>query len=485
MVFVDSPGKEEALQIFRKSLLRNRLAHAYLISGEDIDALDAFAILLAKILNCEAPPRRSTSGVGLDFCGRCRVCRRIDDCQQADVSWVRPKSKSRIITIDQIREVLNAVQLKAYALPFKVIVISGADRMNVQASNAFLKTLEEPPARTVLLLLSIDPQRLLNTILSRCLRIRLGGAAAGLDAAEPDWLAELCEKSRNAKEGGGVRYPILGDLRDWLSRKKKGIEKKLHEALDDLEPERRKQYEREMKTAIQALDWLAERCERSRNAKGFKGSLYQVFGELRDCLSREKGRIKKEPLAALDDLEPDLRKQYEREMKAAIQAANWLAGRCERSQNAKGFEGSLYQIFGDLHDCLSLKKEEIKKRLTDASPLAALDALEPELREPEIRKRYERELKAAIEAEYRRERAELLSILQWFLRDVWLQTLRAGEALLRFPDLAQESRKIADRISAEAALENIKIVEAMQQTLNNTNVQETLALDVALLKISL
>ena len=66
MAFVDSPGKEEALQIFRKSLLRNRLAHAYLISGEDIDALDAFAILLAKILNCEAPPRRAASGVGLD-----------------------------------------------------------------------------------------------------------------------------------------------------------------------------------------------------------------------------------------------------------------------------------------------------------------------------------------------------------------------------------------------------------------------------------
>ena len=355
MAFADFSGEEGPLQIFRKSLLKDRLAHAYLISGEDIAALEDFALLLAKILNCEAPPQRAPSGVGLDFCGQCRVCRQIDARQQADVSWVRPESKSRIITIDQIRGgkdrkgnsrrgIMDAVHLKARSLPFKVIIVSGADRMNVQAANAFLKTLEEPPARSILLLLSVDPQRLLDTIVSRCQRISLGGKAAGLDAAGQEWLSGLCERSRDAKGGVGTRH----------------------------------------------------------------------------------------------------------------------------------------QSAGDLLVCLGRKKSEIEKTLTAASPLAAFEDLEPNLR-----KRYKQELAAAIEAEYRRQRADLVATLQWFLRDVWLHTLRAAGPLLRFPNLAQESRRIADRISAEAALENIEIVDALQQTLNNTNVQEALALEVALLKISL
>lgn len=355
MAFANFSGAERALQIFRKSLLRDRLAHAYLISGGNIAMLDNFAILLAKILNCEAPPQRAPSGVGLDFCGQCRICRQIDACQQADVSWVRPESKSRIITIAQIRGsrdrkgnsrrgIMDAVHLKARSLPFKVIIVSGADRMNVEASNAFLKTLEEPPARSILLLLSVDPQRLLDTIVSRCQRISLGDKAAGWDAAGQEWLAGLCERSRNAKGGIGARH----------------------------------------------------------------------------------------------------------------------------------------QSTGDLLVCLERKKLEIEKRLTAASPLATFDDLEPELR-----KRYKQELAAAIEAEYRQQRAELVSILQWFLRDVWLHTLHADVSLLRFPDLAQESQRIAGRIPAEAALENIEIVDTLQQRLNNTNVQEALALEVALLKISL
>lgn len=366
MVVADFSGEEGSLQIFRKSLLRDRLAHAYLISGGNIAALDKFAVLLAKILNCETPTQRAPSGVGLDFCGRCRVCRQIDARQQADVSWVRPESKSRIITIPQIRSVMDTVHLKAHALPFKMIIVSGADRMNVEAANAFLKTLEEPPARSILLLLSTEPQRLLDTIVSRCMRIRLGGeAVAASDAAGQDWLAELCEKSRNAK-GGGAPFPIIGDLLDW----------------------------------------------------------------------RRAGRLQ------------------------------------NKSQRAPS------QIIGDLLDCLARKKLEIEKTLAATSPLATYDNLEPHLR-----KHYKKELAAAIEAEYRRQRADLLSILQWFLRDVWLHTLRADNSLLRFPDLAQESRRIADRIPAEAALEYIEIMDAMQQRLN-TNVQEALAIEVALRKIS-
>ena len=344
MAFADLPSETAAFQIFQKSLLRDRLAHAYLVSGGDIAALNAFARRLAKTLNCESPLRQTPSGAALDACNQCPTCKQIDAFQQADVSWVRPESKSRIITIAQIRAVMNIVHLKAHISPFKVIIVSGAERMNAPAANAFLKTLEEPPERSILLLLTTEPQRLLDTIVSRCLRMRLSGAAAAdADAEGKDWLTGLCQKSQDAKGGIGARYQILGDL---------------------------------------------------------------------------------------------------------------LA-------------------------CLNRKKSAIEKTLAAASPLETFDDLEPHLRE-----RYKQELTAAVEAEYRRQRADLISLLQWFLRDIWLHTLRTGESLLCFPDLAGESRRIADRIPPEAALENIGIADTLQQQLN-TNIQEALALEVALLKISL
>ena len=386
MAFADFSGEEGALQIFRESLIKNRLAHAYLISGGNIDSLDDFAVRLARILICEAPSQRSPSGVGLDFCGQCRICQQIIDAisdtikkadencvkpesksrmiidqirdafQHADVSWVRPVSKSRMITIDQICAAENTLHLKARSSPFKVVIVSGADRMNVQAQNAFLKTLEEPPARSVILLLSAEPQRLLDTIVSRCLRIRLGGAAAGLDEAGQKWLIGLCEESRCK----GTRGKITGDLIDLLNDKKSEIEKRL-----------------------------------------------TVASPLKKKSKTKKTMAKKPSPKASDDLEPD------------------------------------------------------------------------------HRKRIERELAAAIESEYRRQRADLLLILQWFLRDVWLHTLRADGSLLRFPEIAQESRSIADRISPAKALENIEIVEKSLWQLQNTNVQEALPIEVAIRKISL
>lgn len=378
MAFADFSDEEGALQIFRKSLLKGRLAHAYLVSGENIDSLDDFAVRLARILICEAPFQQAPSGVGLDFCGQCRICQRIIDAikkadencvrsesksrmiidqirdafQHSDVSWVRPESKSRMITIDQIHDVEDTVHLKARSSPFKVIIVSGADRMNVPAQNAFLKTLEEPPARSVILLLSAEPQRLLDTIVSRCLRIRLGGEGSGLDEAGQKWLIGLCEESR--------RKAACGNLVDLLNDKKSEIAKRL---------------------------------------------------------------------AAASPLK---------------------------------------------------KKPKTKKTPAKKSPTNAYDNIDPDLR-----KRYERELAASIEAEYRRQRADLLSILQWFLRDVWLHTLRADGNLLRFPQLAKESRWIADRISPAKALENIEIVEKSLWLLQNTNVQEALAIEVAVRKLSL
>ena len=143
----------------RRSLERGRLAHAYLFSGRRGSGKEAMARTLAKALNCLEQD--------FDSCDRCDSCRRIDEVVHPDVYWVRPESKSRRITVDQIREFERAVNLKPARARVKVGVIVDADCMGEEASNAFLKTLEEPPAQTVILLLTAEPHRLLPTILSR------------------------------------------------------------------------------------------------------------------------------------------------------------------------------------------------------------------------------------------------------------------------------------------------------------------------------
>ncbi len=89
-----------------------------------------------------------------------------------------------------------------------------------------------------------------------------------------------------------------------------------------------------------------------------------------------------------------------------------------------------------------------------------------------------------MEAEYRRQRTDLLGALHWWLRDVWLQTLALGAGLLSFPDLAAPARAVAGRISPAEARANLEVLDRLQRQLH-TNVQEALALEVGLLKLRL
>lgn len=351
------------MQLLQRSLERGRLAHAYLFTGHQLGELEALARVLAKTLNCHQPMRSKSHGPAIDSCDQCLSCRKIDHDNHADVHWVRPESKSRVITIDQMRDLMQEIHLKPTEAEYKVAVIVAADRLNMQSANAFLKTLEEPPPKSILILLTTEPQRILETILSRCLRLNFAGESGRiLDAAQTAWLTEFSESAAMEQKGLIGRYRLLGVL------------------------------------------------------------------------------LKK---------------------------------------------------LGGL-------KAEIEKALTARSPLARYLEVEPELRE-----KWEEELVAAIEAEYRRRRADLLLGLQWWLRDVWLQTLALGpeirgqrpgvksaesqsmrvNELLNFPGMAS-ARQVAQRIPAGQAMENLQVLEQTQRLLG-TNVQEALVLEVGLLKLKL
>lgn len=344
MSFAQFSAQERVVNLLQRSLERGRLSHAYLFGGIDLEELQSVARTLAKALNCENPVRRPGVPYPSDCCDRCSSCRKTEEELHPDVHWVRPESKSRLITIDQIRGLMQAIALKPTQSSWKTAVIVAADRLNVQAANAFLKTLEEPPTRSAILLLTTDPGRLFETIISRCLRLSFAGESK----------------------------PQLRD---------------------------------------DQLDWL------------------RAFGEM------------------------------------AVTSEGGLLGR--------------YRLLGTLLRKLSDVKKEVEQVLTARSPLERHRDVDPRLRD-----RWEDELAASVEAEYRRRRAELLLALQWWLRDVWLRTQCVGGDLLSIPELGQAAERVAGRISLKQALDNIEVLEQTQWLLGS-NVQEALALEVGLLKLKL
>lgn len=154
-----------AQKILESHLLGDRLSHTYLVTGEGKEAKDQLALAFAQALNCEK---------GKPFCDcSCASCGKIYLLQHPDVLHVGRDEKDRSIKIEEIKEVLKRAFLKPFEGKWKVFIFHEADRLTVEASNALLKTLEEPPARTIFILLAEHKEGLLPTLQSRAFEIRV------------------------------------------------------------------------------------------------------------------------------------------------------------------------------------------------------------------------------------------------------------------------------------------------------------------------
>jgi DNA polymerase III subunit delta' len=172
---------EAAFKYLRRAHEQNRLAHAYLITGPPGSGKQLLAADLANLVN--GTPARDV------FSTKAR-----------EIFVARPESKSRRILIQQIRDLEHALQMRAPNGRRKVAIIPDADRLVTQAANAFLKTLEEPPKDSLLLLLSALPEALPETILSRCIAVPLESNRKVHSKHEEEKLVKLLQQASTEKK---------------------------------------------------------------------------------------------------------------------------------------------------------------------------------------------------------------------------------------------------------------------------------------------
>jgi DNA polymerase-3 subunit delta' len=161
MAFRDVIGNQRAVQIIQKEIERGRVYPAYLFTGMEGIGKRLVAVNMAKTLNCP-------NGEG-DACDGCPVCQRMDRGVHPDLLQINPTGET--IKIGQIRELQHSLAFKPYEARWRVVIVDGAERMTRETANAFLKTLEDPPQSTTIILVATTLKELPPTVLSRCQRI--------------------------------------------------------------------------------------------------------------------------------------------------------------------------------------------------------------------------------------------------------------------------------------------------------------------------
>ena len=161
--FAQMVGQEHVLRALVNALERNRLHHAYLLTGTRGVGKTTLARLIAKCLNCE-------QGISASPCGECAACREIAEGRFVDLLEIDAASRTKV---EDTRDLLENVQYAPARGRFKVYLIDEVHMLSTHSFNALLKTLEEPPPHVKFLLATTDPQKLPATVLSRCLQLHL------------------------------------------------------------------------------------------------------------------------------------------------------------------------------------------------------------------------------------------------------------------------------------------------------------------------
>lgn len=200
-------GQRAVIDTLRNQVINDRIAHAYLFCGSRGTGKTSTAKILARAINCEHP----TNG---DPCGECPNCIRMENEESLDIIEIDAASNNGV---DEMRDLRDTVKYPPQYGKYKVYIIDEVHMLSTSAFNALLKTLEEPPAHIVFILATTEPQKLPETILSRCQRFDFGRIA----------VADIQQRLREAAEGSGasvsngalmvIARAAEGGMRDALS----------------------------------------------------------------------------------------------------------------------------------------------------------------------------------------------------------------------------------------------------------------------------
>lgn len=211
--FRDIIGHEQIIEHLQNAIMMDKTSHAYIINGSDKSGKMMIAEAFAMALQCEKG--------GNEGCMECHSCKQAINHNQPDIIYVSHE-KPNTISVDDIRTQLNNdISIKPYSSRRKVYIIDEAEKMNVQAQNALLKTIEEPPAYAVILLLTTNADTFLPTILSRCVTLNVKVVPDEKikkylmkEYQIPDYQADVCVAFAQGNVGKAIQLATSSDFNE-------------------------------------------------------------------------------------------------------------------------------------------------------------------------------------------------------------------------------------------------------------------------------
>ena len=201
--FKDVVGHKDIIKYIKNTVTEDKVSHAYILNGPRGAGKKMLSLLFAETLLCEKG--------GEEPCNVCHSCKQVNSGNHPDIIRVTHE-KPNTISVDDIREQINqTIAIKPYQGPYKIYIVDQADLMTVQAQNALLKTIEEPPAYAVIMLLTENADTLLPTITSRCVMLKLRNIKDTLikkylmeNLEVPDYKADVCTAFAQGNMGRAI-----------------------------------------------------------------------------------------------------------------------------------------------------------------------------------------------------------------------------------------------------------------------------------------
>lgn len=201
--FKDVVGHKNIIDYIMNAVREDKVSHAYILNGARGSGKKMLAALFAETLLCQE--------AGPTPCGKCHSCRQVDSGNHPDIIRVQHE-KPNSISVEDIRtQVNNDILIKPYQGPYKIYIIAEAELMTIQAQNALLKTIEEPPEYAIIFLLTENTELLLPTITSRCVMLKLRNIRDTLikkylmeKMEVPDYKADMCTAFAQGNMGRAI-----------------------------------------------------------------------------------------------------------------------------------------------------------------------------------------------------------------------------------------------------------------------------------------